>query len=147
MRVHKGVIYIAKCQDFYKIGHTTGDAEHRLSGLQTGNPFRVELVGTIPGTVSQERNLHQRFAHKRERGEWFRLTPKDVDSILTASLHLAPPPPEPQRKTLGETVREWSAQTSEEEKRFIRLERMLATASPEVIAEFVAEVNKIRGAA
>lgn len=147
--MHKGVIYIAKCQEFYKIGHTTGDAEHRLSALQTGNPFRVELIGTIPGTVSQERNLHGRFAHKRERGEWFRLTQEDVDSILTTSLHLVPPP---EKKSLPEQRRNWretiraSDRRSEAEKQIDRLEAMLLVSPPEVIAEFMAEVRKIGAA-
>lgn len=141
-----GVIYLAKCQDFYKIGHTTSDPMQRLSTLQTGNPFRVELVGTIPGTIGQERGLHHKFARKRERGEWFRLSQEDIDSILT-NTPVAPPLFSVPETTLRETVREWSRQASDVDKRINRLEAMLLTSPPEVIAEFVAEVNKIRGAA
>lgn len=140
----RGVIYLAKCQDFYKIGHTTGDAEHRLSGLQTGNPFRIELVGTVPGTLSQERNLHYRFAHKRERGEWFKLSQEDVDSILASSP--ATPPPVVKRESLRETIGEWSRQASETDKRLNRLEAILITSPPEVVAEFMAEMRKIGAA-
>lgn len=141
----KGVIYLAKCQEFYKIGHTTSDPLQRLSTLQTGNPFRVELVGTVPGTIGQERNLHYQFAHKRERGEWFKLSQEDVDSILASSPVTLPPVIE--RKGLRETIGEWSRQTSDTDKRLNRLEAMLMVSPPEVIAEFMAEINKIREAA
>jgi hypothetical protein len=59
-----------------KIG-TTGMAvpdalKNRIENLQIGCPDKLVLLGTIPGGNDRERELHERFAHLTERGEWFR---------------------------------------------------------------------------
>lgn len=43
----------------------------RLSQLQTGSPWELRLLGTIPGGVAEESALHKRFSHLHIRGEWF----------------------------------------------------------------------------
>lgn len=55
-----------------KIGFTDGtDASFRLADLQTGSPVPLRLLGTMPGTADDEKNLHRRFAAHRVHGEWF----------------------------------------------------------------------------
>ena len=45
----------------------------RVKNLQTAHPFPLEIVGLIPeGGEELEQELHERFAHLRLRGEWFR---------------------------------------------------------------------------
>ena len=49
----------------------------RLSGLQTGSPVELRVLGVIPGVrQSYEAELHERFAATRRHGEWFEPTPE-----------------------------------------------------------------------
>lgn len=54
-----------------KIGYTAGDPLARLLDLRTGSPEELRLIGTIPGGMSDEGDLHRRFAVSRLSGEWF----------------------------------------------------------------------------
>jgi hypothetical protein len=65
-----------------KIGYSK-KPKNRLSGLQTANPNRLDLLGIIPGTEREETQLHLRFADYRLQGEWFK-----GDDILEAVLEL-----------------------------------------------------------
>ena len=49
----------------------TRKAKHRLKGLDTANPFPVELIATMEGGQELEMELHERFAVHRIKGEWF----------------------------------------------------------------------------
>ena len=58
-----------------KIG-VASDLAKRLETLQTGNPFQLKVLATIPCSSEQhayelERRMHKLFASKRIRGEWF----------------------------------------------------------------------------
>lgn len=63
-----------------KIGYTAGYAERRMSQLQTGQPERLILLGTIEGEMSDERSLHRELKQYRLGGEWFS---GDVKEIVT----------------------------------------------------------------
>lgn len=78
----QGRVYIARCQGLYKIGYTARDPQLRMADLQTGNPFPVELMGSIPGTRDTEAGLHAVFASRKVQGEWYALLPEDVSDIL-----------------------------------------------------------------
>lgn len=43
----------------------------RLSELQSASSEQLELLGLLEGTVSKERELHERFAVHWLSGEWF----------------------------------------------------------------------------
>ena len=53
-----------------KIGYSA-NPEKRLSELQTGNPDKLLLLGTIRGNVDVEAQLHAQFVQHRLEGEWF----------------------------------------------------------------------------
>ncbi len=56
-----------------KIGFTAdGDAEGRMANLQTGSPVPLRLLGTMPGTMEDEKDLQRRFASSKVIGEWFK---------------------------------------------------------------------------
>lgn len=60
-----------------KIGFTDGeDAGERLATLQTGSPVPLRLLGTLPGSLEDEKDLHRRFAAHRVTGEWFKPVPE-----------------------------------------------------------------------
>lgn len=56
-----------------KIGYTDADdALIRLASLQIGSPVPLKLLGTIPGSLEDEKDLHRRFGSARVTGEWFK---------------------------------------------------------------------------
>lgn len=81
----RGVVYLLEQigSQLYKIGFTTEDVERRVTSLQTGNGQRLKVVGSFACSGrSTEQSLHRRFAERRQLGEWFALTPVDVQNIL-----------------------------------------------------------------
>ncbi len=67
-----------------KIGRTEGIVQ-RVSTLQTGNPrilivHRIIQLDDYDGTKI-ESFLHNRYKNRRQLGEWFELTPEEVDQI------------------------------------------------------------------
>lgn len=53
------------------------DPEKRRRAMQTGHPYRLEVVAEFPGPRSLESRLHERFAASRiPGGEWFEPTPE-----------------------------------------------------------------------
>jgi len=78
----KGFVYVIKCNDFYKIGRTN-NVQKRLSGMQTGNPYELELILSIKtnSPFTLETSLHTKFKDKLIRGEWFKLSDKDLKII------------------------------------------------------------------
>lgn len=56
----------------------------RLAAIQSSCPQDICLIGYFETkhARSVEAHLHQRFAHKHHAGEWFDLSPQDVQLIL-----------------------------------------------------------------
>lgn len=56
----------------------------RMRALQTAHPARLRFLGVIPGTKARERELHERFAHARMQGEWFKRRPilADITALI-----------------------------------------------------------------
>lgn len=63
-----------------KIGTTTSEAEDRITALQVGCPWKINILGWVAGESRHEGWLHRRFAAFRLEGEWF----DPVDEILVA---------------------------------------------------------------
>lgn len=68
--------------NFYKIGYAK-NSEQRLKILQIGNPFELTLVNSflINNPKKVEKNIHTKLAEHKVRGEWFDLSPKELDCI------------------------------------------------------------------
>jgi hypothetical protein len=83
----RGVVYVLKSNngegDLYKIGMTTRKADERLIEFAPKLPFDTELILTIRADHAErlERQLHKHFSKVRIRGEWFHLTPADLDYL------------------------------------------------------------------
>lgn len=75
-------VYLLKCNEFYKIGIAT-DVQTRLASLQTGNPFRIDVVVSyeFPTANAVEAALHQKFKAKQKNLEWFGLTENDIAEL------------------------------------------------------------------
>lgn len=82
----EGYVYFIQAQDSLaiKIGFAV-DVESRLKTLQTGNSERLEVVGTVPGCIADEKALHAKFSLDHKRGEWFYASNELVDYILEVS--------------------------------------------------------------
>lgn len=77
----EGYIYVIKSTDGkYKIGRAR-DVKHRLNCLQTGTPKKLKLILQIKTSNNNvlEKLCHRKFATKRLRGEWFKLTKEDLN--------------------------------------------------------------------
>lgn len=70
----EGEIYFIACEplEAVKIGFTAKDPEARVKACQTGCPAPLKLLGSFPGTMLEERRLHEAFTPLHIRGEWFR---------------------------------------------------------------------------
>ena len=66
-----------------KIGFCLRQPEKRLAALQTGNSNTLRLLGSVAGSLSQEKLLHKRFSQCHISGEWFAgAILGDVEGIL-----------------------------------------------------------------
>ena len=78
-----GFVYLLKSNTgHWKIGRAT-DPNNRLKTFGIQLPFEVEFEHLIPtdNMAEAEQMLHDHFASKRLRGEWFDLSPEDVAYI------------------------------------------------------------------
>lgn len=75
-------VYLLECGGLYKIGFSS-NPRNRAKNLQTGSPHKVWVVHVIRTYCYRwiEKMLHDHFATKRERGEWFKLDDADVAYI------------------------------------------------------------------
>ena len=67
------MIYFIKCNEFVKIGRGAMP-EDRLNTLQTGNPYKIELLGAYDGLDAEERRIHDAFVQFHHHGEWYYLS-------------------------------------------------------------------------
>ena len=83
--IGKSFVYLIcdPSQDLFKIGVTKNLCSKRMKQLQTGNGTELHLVNYhetfYPYRI--ETFLHNKFHHKREHGEWFRLGINDITSF------------------------------------------------------------------
>lgn len=78
-----GHVYIVNCNGVYKIGSTMGLVSSRVATIQSSNPNKIDTVCTIPSqrTMTLERDLHEKFKAWRVRGEWYRLTRRQIEDL------------------------------------------------------------------
>jgi hypothetical protein len=80
-----GFVYLIQSElNHYKIGKAQ-KIEQRMSAFSLTLPFAIELIHSFKSNdySRAEAVLHQRFALKRGRGEWFNLEPEDVAWICS----------------------------------------------------------------
>jgi hypothetical protein len=82
----KGEVYFIKCGNLYKIGATT-TLYTRLHSLQVANPGKCKLIHSIKTNdmYLTERLFKDMFTRVNTRGEWFDLSPKDIDYIKSGT--------------------------------------------------------------
>ena len=77
-----GFVYIFKGADYYKIGYSNRPPR-RMIDISPKLPFSLRLICSIEtnNAIALEAKLHQQFADKRLRGEWFSLNECDISAI------------------------------------------------------------------
>ena len=89
-----GLVYVLRQRNTnkFKIGWTEKkegqsikeSVESRVAQLQTGNADPIDVVGYFKASsVRTEKAVHEKFEEVRLTGEWFRLTDKDCENILS----------------------------------------------------------------
>jgi hypothetical protein len=67
-----GEVYAIKCESFVKIGWSM-TVKRRLNQISANNPHDIELLGTAPGTISDEGFIQMLLERPyRQKGEWFK---------------------------------------------------------------------------
>lgn len=77
-----GFVYVIQSEQGgpVKIGKAKNPRE-RIATLQTASPYPLRLLHVLPGGRPLERQLHERLAPFRLRGEWFDLDPKVLELL------------------------------------------------------------------
>ena len=75
-------LYLLRCNKYYKIG-ISSSLEQRIDYLQIGNPYEIDLLMAVKigNSLESEKLLHERFSHRRVRGEWFELDTKELEEV------------------------------------------------------------------
>lgn len=83
------MIYFLSDTRAIKIGFTRDELtlHRRIKELQTGNPFKLQIMGTISGELDAESQLHDAFARYRLNGgkDWYDRTILEAISELLES--------------------------------------------------------------
>ena len=84
--IQRRFVYIVHSAGLYKIGFAA-NVRRRLASINCSSPNPVELIWTIETAEWQylERQLHQRFAAKHRKGEWFALDSKDIHLVRASA--------------------------------------------------------------
>ena len=75
------VVYAIRSGDFVKFG-ISKNPKDRLDYLQTGNPIRLQLVGSVRGGRRLEKKIHKYLASHRASGEWFKIDEVSAKLVL-----------------------------------------------------------------
>ncbi len=89
------MIYFVKCHEYVKIGYSF-DPYTRISSMQTGSPYELEMIALMEGGEREEVILQIAFKHLRFRAEWFRHT--EELAKLTRRIQQETDPREARRK-------------------------------------------------
>lgn len=108
-----GYVYLLQCGEHFKIGYSL-TPHKRVRQLRTGSPHPIRLIHELktPCFKLIEKQLHHKFRSKRGEGEWFVLTPDDVDHIK--SLDSLGNTPEQARRIAEEREREHANRSAEQ---------------------------------
>ena len=129
-----GWTYFVRDGEFIKIGSSMRPRE-RIGMLQTGSSRPLEILAVVPMEVADEFATHQRFAHLRARGEWFRAEPDLLEFISGLERSTTDPQPQPQRIVLNPVVAELKALGRELSSRWSKLPKRARPFASNIIAQ------------
>jgi len=77
----------------FKVG-ISKNVKARLRSIQSSNPNKLELLGTIDGGIGREDEIHAKLWDYHLRGEWFRWCPETAFYLQGLGLDVQQPPVE-----------------------------------------------------
>lgn len=83
-------VYFMQGAGLVKIG-VANDVGKRMRDLQCGSPILLSLIGFMVGDERHEKDLHVKFAHLRQHGEWFLLN-DEITSFIESNCDLGDEP-------------------------------------------------------
>ena len=91
-----------------KIGKTERSPTERLRSFQTGSPDKLLLLKSVryPKDQNYEKEVHDRFAHLRTHGEWFK-PDDDLLLFIENGIDLGHDPPKTQAISQEDSEREY----------------------------------------
>lgn len=79
-------VYLFRARRWVKIGFTKRKLAKRHAQVEAGllPDETLELIGTIPASngFHMERQIHQQWAHRRSKREWFRMTVAEARQVV-----------------------------------------------------------------
>lgn len=73
-------VYLIEGAGLVKIGVST-DVAGRFRTLEAESPVKLKLLASGPGTITDERALHEHFKEQRDHNEWFKLSKEQIDEV------------------------------------------------------------------
>lgn len=73
-------------KEICKIGYSTNPLK-RLNSIQTGCPFKLEIILILRGDRKIEKNLHKKYKKYKTNGEWFSFSGELRNSINSMINH------------------------------------------------------------
>jgi len=83
-------VYFIQGADKIKIG-IAQDPQSRFENIQNMSPIRLRLLAVQSGGYELETELHKRFDHLRQHGEWFSAAPELMNYIEGLSQFIGEP--------------------------------------------------------
>lgn len=81
------MIYAIRCEHFVKFGETGRQTSaQRIATMQTGNPFKLELLAEANWPSLEEQRIHRYLRAQRARGEWFAICERT--NIVVIAMHI-----------------------------------------------------------
>ncbi len=79
------MVYLMQCEDFVKIGRSKHPSK-RLQDIQVSNPFKVKLLAVVNSENDKEleSELHIKYNHLKQNGEWFSFNKDVFDSLVSS---------------------------------------------------------------
>lgn len=70
------MIYVLRTRgakpSFIKIGYCKESLYSRVKKLQTGCPFKLDVIAFFDGDMRDEKEIHRKLSGRRIRGEWYK---------------------------------------------------------------------------
>lgn len=78
-----GYVYLMQDKDLIKIGKTKNNPTSRCNALKVGNA-NIKLIAYLFSDNYNllETQLHERYSSKKITGEWYKLSKKEIDSLI-----------------------------------------------------------------
>ena len=87
-KISKGYVYIVQYnnENLYKIGVSKNTPYLRLSSLQSGCPYELKFIHIefCDNYYDLEKKLHLKYIKFRIRGEWFKLSDKELNKLISS---------------------------------------------------------------